>query len=101
MKVMHGTPLPSMVQVTDEVAGEVAGERRLSVIRLDKKLSVLDLSPNDRDSRAVTESFDDNDEHKYMARNCDHDVCSGEQQSPLVNEVCDVSNIFAPFFIFY
>jgi len=98
MKAMQGTPLPSVVQM----AVEGAGEEKSSMIALGKKSSILDLPPNDRGSHGVAAHVDDSVSNKSeAARDCDHDVCAGERQPPLINEVRDIIIIFASRFAFF
>lgn len=97
MKGIQGTPQPSVVR-------KVVKEHS-SVIALGKKMSVLDLQPNDRDIHDVTVHVNDNVNHNDIVldggvadgsvanRECDHGVCTSELQPPLINEVRD-SNIF-------
>jgi len=79
MKGMPGTPLPSVVQVA------VEGH---SARALGKKLSILDLPPNDRGSRGVAIHADDHVSNESAeAKNCDHDVAADERPPQLINEV--------------
>lgn len=97
MKGIQGTPQPSAVRKV------VKGHS--SVISLGKKMSVLDLQPNDRDIHGVTVHVNDNVNYNDIVldggvaggsvvyRECDHDVCTSDLQLPLINEVRD-SEIF-------
>ncbi|XP_050064597.1 uncharacterized protein LOC126553486 [Aphis gossypii] len=90
MKGIQGTPQPSVVR-------KVVKEHS-SVIALGKKMSVLDLQPNDRDIHDVTVHVNDNVNHNDIVldggvadgsvanRECDHGVCTSELQPPLINE---------------
>ncbi|XP_008186844.1 uncharacterized protein LOC100570313 isoform X2 [Acyrthosiphon pisum] len=78
MKGMPGTPLPSVVQVA------VEGQ---SARALGKKSSIVDLPPNDRDSRGVTIHADNHvSETSAAASDCDHDQATDKRPPPLINE---------------
>lgn len=93
MKGMQGTPQPSVVRK--------AVKGHSSVIALGKKMSVMDLQPNDHVIHGVTVHVNDNVNYNNIVldgdvtggpvadRECDHSVCTSELQPPLINEVRD------------